>query len=192
MGQFQCNLIKDNRLAHSGDKDAFSRLAHYYRPWLLAMAFLRTSDREAAQDLVQDVLARAWANLPSLQCPDAFAGWLQRIMVNACQTWLRHSERWPCSLEEIRPVAPSSLEPPSVLLARERQRALRDALLTLAPDNRLALLMHEWGDYSYAQIGELLEIPVSTVDGRIYRAKGQLRRVLSRQYAELFEETRRE
>ena len=156
------------------------------------MAFMRTSDHEAAEDLVQEVLARAWEKLPALETPGAFAGWLQRIMVNACHSWHRGRGRWPLSLEEITAPAPSFIEPPEVLLARERQRAIREALLTLSPANRLALLMHLWGDYSYADIARLLNIPLSTVDGRIYRAKQQLRRLLRDHSADLFNEPRRQ
>ena len=176
----------------AGDRGSFECLASHYRAWLLAMAFLRTSDRDAADDLVQEVLARAWEKLPGLENPAAFAGWLQRIMVNACCSWHRGRGRWALSLEELSIAAPVFLEPPEVLLARERQRAVRDALLSLAPANRLALLMHVWGDYSYAEIAQLLDIPLSTVDGRIYRAKQQLRRLLREQGAELLHEPRRQ
>jgi len=100
------------------------------------------------------------------------------MMINACHSWRRARGQWAHPLEEITIAAPSYLEPLQLLLVRERQRAVREALLSLAPANRLALLMHVWGDYSYADITRLLHIAVSTVDGRIYRAKQQLRRLL--------------
>ena len=189
-------LLPDNeaevvRRAQGGEQAAFARLAGHYRAWLLALAFLRTGDREEAEDLVQEVLARAWEKLPSLRQPEAFAGWLRQIMQHACQSWQRGRGRWPLSLEEAAPAAPVAVDPPAVLLARERQRAVRAALLSLAPDNRLALLLHLWGDYSYAEIARLLDVSLSTVDGRIYRAKQHLRRLLHEQAGELFAEPRR-
>jgi len=177
--------------ARAGEREAFDRLARHYRTLLLAMAFLRTSDREEAEDLVQEVLARAWEKLPALEQPGAFAGWLQRIMRNACCNWSRGRQHQPLSLEDCQPTSQPALDPPAVMLARERQWVLRAALLALAPDNRLALLMHLWGEYSYEEIGRLLDVPVSTVDGRIYRAKQQLRRILREQDTDLLNEPRR-
>jgi len=190
MAQLMTDERETVQRAQGGDRAAFTALASHYRAWLLAMAFLRTSDHEAAEDLVQDVLARVWEKLPSLDAPDAFAGWLQRIMTNACHSWHRGQGRWALPLDEIELAVPTFLEPPAVLLTHERQRAVRTALLSLAPANRLALLLHVWSDYSYAEIAQLLNIPLSTVDGRIYRAKQQLRRVLHDQCADLLNEPR--
>ena len=174
------------RLAQSGDRVAFDKLASHYRVWLLAMAFMRTSDHDAADDMVQDVLTRAWEKLPTLDNPSAFTGWLRRIMINACVTWYRKKENDSLSIEDIPLSSSSSHEPINIVLNHERQYALRKALLSLAPDNRLALLMHIWGNYSYADIARMLDIPVSTVDGRIYRSKQQMRRMLQNKYPDLF------
>ncbi|OPZ85073.1 MAG: ECF RNA polymerase sigma factor SigH [bacterium ADurb.Bin429] len=67
----------------------------------------------------------------------------------------------------------------AVLLAREQSRRLRAALLSLGPENRLALLLHLWEGCSYADIARLLDIPLTTVEGRIHSAKAQLRRLLA-------------
>jgi RNA polymerase sigma-70 factor (ECF subfamily) len=174
------------KLAQTGNRDAFAQLASHYRVWLLAMAFMRTSDHDVADDMVQEVFIRAWEKLPSLKNPEAFTGWLRRIMINACSTWYRGQENGMLPFKEIQEAAPTSTEPVNIIVAHERQRALREALLSLAPDNRLALLMHIWGNYSYADIARLLDIPESTVDGRIYRSKQQMRRLLQNKYADLF------
>src|SRR5205823_4465075 len=69
-------------------------------------------------------------------------------------------------------------QPLEALLAREKQRALRQALTALPYANRVALLMHVWGEYSYQEIAAFTDVPVTTVEGRIHRAKRQLRRLL--------------
>lgn len=186
------NELYEIQQAQLGDAASFARLTAHYRGWLLAMAFMRTSDREASEDLTQEVLVHAWEKLPTLENLAVFAGWLQRSMINACISWHRRRGRWSFLLEEDDLSAPTALEPPAVLIRDERQREIRQALLTLAPSNRLALLMHLWGDYSYAEIAHLLQVSVTTVDGRIYRAKQQLRRLLREKSAELLNEPRRQ
>src|SRR4051812_14013444 len=71
--------------AQRGDREAFDRLAGHYRASLLALAFFRTSNLEAAEDLVQEVLTRAWQKLPTLEEPASFAPWLRTIVANACR-----------------------------------------------------------------------------------------------------------
>ena len=118
------------RRAQAGDRAAFDRLAGRYRPALRAMAFLRTSDREAADDLTQETLARAWEALPTLRDPNAFLPWLKTVAARACLNWhrgqpARNRCRWSSAAET---PDRNGLQPLPVLLERERGRALRRAL----------------------------------------------------------------
>jgi RNA polymerase sigma factor (sigma-70 family) len=179
--------------AQTGDRAAFDQLARHYRASLRALAFLRTSDMEAAEDLVQDVLTRAWQKLPTLQDPASFLTWLRAIMANACRSWYRRSGLPPVSLDEGDSplLADRSQQPLEQLLDREKQRALRQALVALPEANRLALMLHVWGDYSYKEIAMFTRVQVTTVEGRIHRARRQLRHLLWDEGAEFLGEPRR-
>ncbi len=165
------------RRAQQGNRMAFDRLACRYRDELVGLAFGRLGNREAAEDLVQDVLARAWQKLLTLQDPFAFPAWLHTITVNACRMQLRRhvpaSE--PIEDEDIIDPGPDPLE---AVLAGEQRAHWREALLGLAEENRHALVLHIWGHYPYEEIARRLGVPLTTVEGRIYRAKVQLRRAL--------------
>ncbi|MCC6442706.1 MAG: RNA polymerase sigma factor [Armatimonadetes bacterium] len=78
-------------------------------------------------------------------------------------------------VREIPDPQPGPLE---AALRRERERIVRKALLDLPEANRLALLLHVWGGYSYEEIAAFAEVPVTTVEGRIFRARAKLRRLL--------------
>jgi RNA polymerase sigma-70 factor (ECF subfamily) len=179
--------------ALAGDHAALERLARRYRTAVLAVAFTRTGDRDEAEDLAQEVLLRAWQMLPTLREPAAFAAWLKTIAVNACRGWYRRSRPWPESLDAAEPrcVVDPNPRPLEAALAREEQRAWRQALLTLPAPNRIALLMHVWGNYSYEEIAAFLDVPLTTVEGRIHRAKMQMRRLLRAEAADLRGEPRR-
>ena len=179
------------RRAQAGDRAAFDRLAHRYRAALRALAFLRTGDREEAQDLAQETLARAWQNLATLHDPAAFLPWLKAIAANACNSWHRRARPWTDSRvgeADYRQAAGSGTLPLETVLAREKQRELRRALAALPEANRIALMMHVWDDASYEDIALFTRVEVTTVEGRIYRAKKQLRRLLYDGGAELFGE----
>lgn len=176
-----CGETELVRRARAGDRAAFDRLAGRYRAALRAMAFLRTSDREAAQDLAQETLARAWEALPTLREPGAFLPWLKRIAARACLDWHRPARPELLSLDSeglSGLPAEAALQPLAVLLRRERQRALQQALASLPDANRIVLLMHVWGGASYEEIAAFTGVAVTTVEGRLYRARKQLRRLL--------------
>lgn len=183
------------RRAQAGERAAFDLLAQRYRGLLLALAFARTGDREEAEDLVQEVLAKAWERLPALRKPETFAAWLKAITANACRDWYRRGRPWPDSLDTASPAAPMAdprRDPLEEVLARERRRAWRRALSAIPATNRLALLMHVWGECSYEDIALFLGMPITTVEGRIHRAKTQMRRALGGEAADLLGEPRRQ
>ncbi len=177
--------------ARRGQSAAFAELARRYRAGILALAFSRTGNREEAEDLVQETLVAAWQKIGTLREPASFGPWLRAIARNACQSWFRRSRPWPQSLEQVpalQEVAGPDPAPLEVVLDKERQRAWQRALLELTEANRVALLMHVWDGSSYQEIADFLGVPLTTVEGRIYRAKQQLRRLLRSRAADLLDE----
>ncbi len=114
---------------------------------------------------------------------------MKTIATNTCSTWYRRRTFQTSSLDTepicqiLKDKAPTPLE---IVLSGEKQRELHRALLLLSAANRLALLMHVWEDYSYMEIAAFTEVSVSTVEGRIYRAKRQMQRLLFDEGSALF------
>jgi len=169
------------RRAQGGDRAAFDRLARSYRGMVLATAYARLHDREEAEDLAQDILLRAWAKLPGLKDPALFAAWLKTI---ALRTALNRATRRPSpalSLDEVaetRACAAREGDPLARCLTQEYQRAVYLALSGLPSENRLAIVLHICEEFSCPELAELFAVPLTTIEGRVHRAKAQLRRVL--------------
>jgi len=174
----QAALVKR---AQCGERDAFDTLVKPLRGALLGIAFVRSGGRQDAEDLTQDALTKAWTHIEDLHDPVTFAFWLRSILYRCCATWYRRSVRWPESLSDIALLnqpANQALPPLDILLQRERDEELRVALRSISEENRTALLMSVWGDCTYQEIADFTGVPLTTVEGRIYRAKAQLRRSL--------------
>jgi len=169
------------RRAQGGDRPAFDRLMKQYRGMVLATAYARIRDREEAEDLAQDIFTRAWMKLPTLKDPALFAAWLKTL---ALRTTLNRATRRPPTplsydeLAETRACAASEGDPIARYLTGERQRVLYQALQTLPLDNRLAILLHICEDYTCVELAALFSEPLTTIEGRVKRAKAQLRRLL--------------
>lgn len=157
--------------AQEGDRGAFDLLAAHYRPGIRAVLLDMTRRFDVAEDLCQDALLAAWERMDTLRDPGSFGPWLRTIAANRGRMWLRRS---PVEVAPERATEPASEDVAATARRRELQRELNRSLALLPRQNRLALLMHALGDLPYRRIAELLGVPETTVEGRIYRARQQL------------------
>ena len=184
----QAALVKR---AQCGERDAFNTLVKPLCGALLGIAFVRSGGRQDAEDLTQDALTKAWTHIGDLHDPATFAFWLRSILYRCCATWHRRPQSWPISLTELdskNRLVDRTIPPLAVLIRRERDEELRIALRAISEENRTALLMSVWGECSYQEIADFTGVPLTTVEGRIYRAKAQLRRSLRDFGAEILSE----
>jgi RNA polymerase sigma-70 factor (ECF subfamily) len=159
--------------ARAGDAGAFAELARRYRPALVALAFDRTRNLDDAHDLAQEALVRALERIGELREAASFPTWLRAIAANLCASWTRRPAMSPlaaCAADDAD-IAAEAIE-------RCEQREIARALAALPAANRLALLMHVWDGVPYERIAAFLGVPVTTVEGRIFRARQSLRHSL--------------
>ncbi|MFW6287007.1 MAG: RNA polymerase sigma factor, partial [Candidatus Sumerlaeota bacterium] len=77
------------RRCRDGEREAFDVIALRYLGVMHAVAFARLADRDAAEDLVQEVMLRAFMQIDRLQKPASLGPWLTRITRNMALNWLR-------------------------------------------------------------------------------------------------------
>jgi RNA polymerase sigma-70 factor (ECF subfamily) len=139
----------------------------------LALNFLR--DRQAAEELAQDVFLHLHRNLGSLQSPDHVTFWLRRVTSHRCIDYSR-KRRWSqLSLEEVaEPVAPASHGDPWV------SRRLKQLVDSLPPNARMVVILRYQEDLTPLEIADVLEMPVATVKSHLQRSLTLLREKVQR------------
>ncbi|GAA3629038.1 RNA polymerase sigma factor [Microlunatus ginsengisoli] len=167
--------------AQDGDPAAFEQLVRSYQADLLRLGFRMLSDRGDAQDAVQDTFVLTWRRLPSLLDPQAFRAWIYQLMTRRCLKLLRTRSRRRTSTTGPEnpagtPIAAGSATtgPANAAQTNAMQDALTAALATLPPDQRACWVLHEMHEMTYPAIAYAIGVPVSTVRGRIARARPQL------------------
>ena len=171
--------------AQDGDTDAFEQLVRSYEADLFRLGFRMLSDRGEAQDAVQDTFVLAWRRLPSLLDPEAFHAWIYQLMTRRCLNILRVRIRrhtgvssgpdFELEARAGRPVAAgSTTDPAAAAQTNAMQDGLTAVLATLPPDQRACWVLHEMHELTYPAIASAIGVPVSTVRGRIARARLQL------------------
>jgi RNA polymerase sigma-70 factor (ECF subfamily) len=157
---------------HSRDR-AFEELVERYGKDLFRYAYWLSSDRQAAEDLVQETLLRAWKSLHKVEEPKAVKGWLLTILrrENA-----RRFERKQLRYSDI---------PTEELRGNRRDFdtsteafVLRRAIEDLPAEYREPLLLQVLHGYSQTEIAKQLGISSGGVGTRLFRARRKLREVL--------------
>ncbi|WP_225320541.1 RNA polymerase sigma factor SigM [Streptomyces luteolifulvus] len=161
-----------------GDPDAFGELVRRHRDRLWAVALRTLGDREEAADAVQDALVSAYRAAHTFRGQSAVTTWLHRITVNACLDRARKAASRKTSPVDDTERLEQLLEPhESASAPAERNdlhRQLLEALGTLPPDQRAALVLVDMQGYPVAEAARMLDVPTGTVKSRCARGRARL------------------
>lgn len=171
----------------SGENSAWEALLQIHAPKVYTLSFRFTGRAEVAEDLTQEIFIKVFQTLKSYDPAQAnFATWLNRVARNHLVDHYRrtHKDRVTSSIEDVLPTLeekPGPGEHPiDHVQSRERHERLQQALSRLSPDLREAVILRDLNDLDYAEIAQVLSVPVGTVKSRINRARLELARVLKR------------
>jgi RNA polymerase sigma-70 factor (ECF subfamily) len=157
----------------SGDDQAFAVLVRRYQSPLYRHAWRLTQDRRTAEDVVQEAFVTAWRRLPSLDRAESFRSWLYQITTRRSIDVVRARRPEPPVDTVVEP-ADTQAGPATRLEQRAQIADLALALQELPVASRAAWCLREIDELSYDEIATALELPVSTVRGRIARARHEL------------------
>ena len=173
-------------LCLQGNTDAFEPLVRRYQnaAFAVAMGFLR--DRSDAEDVVQDAFVAAYCKLSQLKDPAIFGSWLHRIVVNRCKEWSRRKKvsrlvRVDPSAEHIRDEYPVAAQNHQNYI---ESLELWDEVERLPEHYRRVVTLYYYTGFSLKEIAAFLNIPESTVKGRLYQSRVRLKNALSPQEQE--------
>ena len=157
--------------------DEFERLYAAEAPGLFSFLAYRTGDRMLAQDLLADAFERALrARLRFDRRRGSERNWLYAIALNVLRDHIRRTAAETRATERLDRVGESAVD---VGLAAVGERdELERALAVLSDVEREAIGLRYGADLSAPEMARLLGEPLTTVEGRIYRALRKLRSVL--------------
>ena len=146
--------------------------------YLVAYAARLTGDRQLAEDIVQETLLRAWRHADRLTDEQgSVRGWLLTVARNIATDKARARKSRPPEVEETQEVH-------DVRVDRDHAEdvanslVVADALRTLSPEHRAALVETYFQGRTMTEAGRVLGIPPGTVKSRVHYAQQQLRTTL--------------
>ena len=172
--------------ARRGDRDAFVALAEPFRERLYATAYRLLGNREDAAEICLEAMLRTFWKIAGFHGKSSFYTWLYRIALNLCYRRLEKGRREvsaaPLENEQdgreapgiLDRVADSKASPREEAIHQERIALVRQALSLLSPEDFEIVILREFENLSYEDLGFRLRIPQGTVMSRLHRARTAL------------------
>ena len=129
-----------------------------------------------ADDIVAETFLVAWRRIDAV--PDDARPWLFGVARNVRLNLQRSSRRQLALTERLTGEIAASAPADGVAV----DDAIAGALAGLSERDREILLLHAWGELSYEEIADALEIPVGTVRSRLSRARASLQAALAQSF----------
>jgi RNA polymerase sigma-70 factor, ECF subfamily len=162
--------------ALKGDEEAFSHLVETYQSPVYNLCYRMLGDAVDAEDAAQETFLRAYKNIKRYDCQRSFSTWLLSIAAHHCIDQIRKRRYTTLSYDETPQLDPPDLHPgpEGALVINEDQAKVKALLARLNPQDRAAIIMRYWYEFSYEEIGEALSMTVSAVKSRLHRARIEL------------------
>jgi RNA polymerase sigma factor (sigma-70 family) len=161
----------------------FANLLALHLPRVHRAARGLVSDEQEAHEIAQDALARAWAARDRYDAHRPFYPWLYTIVRNACRDAAARRKHRAFPGLEVERVQGKEPSPLSELSSKEARQRVQRAMARLPEPMREVLVMRHFEDLAYAEMAELLDVPVGTVMSRLYRARKALLDIVRKEEA---------
>jgi RNA polymerase sigma-70 factor (ECF subfamily) len=165
--------------------EAFERLVEAFQDRLVRCAYRRLGSLADAEDVVQEVFARAYVDRKKRQAVMNVGAYLYRMTGNLCMDHLRRREKKDAvGLDEARIVEIPSREPDGATLALAAEELQRiEGLLGRIPERQAeAVRLCVFDELTPRQIGEILDCPEPTVRSRLRYGLEKLREIVTKEW----------
>jgi RNA polymerase sigma-70 factor (ECF subfamily) len=172
-------LNESNPQLHAADPKDFKKIYDATMQLLYKISYRVVNDEEAAEDLVHDSLIKM--NEKELVFPslDDAKYWLIRVVKNASLNYAKRKTRERKAYEKVlREEKKESVSGEVELLKKETQKKAREALNKLPEKLRMILILREYAEMNYKEIGKVLGITEGNVKIRVFRAREQLAKII--------------
>ncbi|HVJ09188.1 MAG TPA: sigma-70 family RNA polymerase sigma factor [Acidisarcina sp.] len=184
-------LVQAAKLLGSNDLDSVSEALRLMQSTVYSFSMKVCGHPEDAEDTMQDVLISSLPHLAKIHDPKALAVWLYTATRHRCWRSRRKSVYAPkqtLSLDDLMPddselgllLQDATANPESHLLRGEEDQLIHKAILSVPPQYRIVLVLHDMEDLNTEQIAQVLDIRPGTVRVRLHRARLYVRREMNR------------
>lgn len=166
----------------NGDRNAYALLVDKYKDRVFSLVVGIVRNREVAEELAQDVFVKVYTSLKKFRKESSFSSWLYRIAYNTAISETRKKKYKVQPYEEY--LDKTTLwqldEADFVETNEERHQLLERALKTIAPEEKLILMLYYFEEKSVDEISRAAGLSRSNVKVKLFRLRNKLKEVMER------------
>ena len=160
----------------AGDTEQYAEIVRRYQQIVANLTYKLCGTRLETEEVTQQVFVELYMALPRFRFDSKLSSFIYRITVNTVCKMLNKSKRYVSTDEyETRPDDPSSdRNAEQEIIHREQLEQLRTAIGHLKDEQRTALVLYTFENFSYQQIADVMQCTLAKVESLIFRAKKNL------------------
>ncbi len=172
--------------AQQGNRSAFRQLYELWNPELGRYTAVRVQNSDAVSDVLQEVWIQITKGLKRLNDPACFPKWAFQIVSGKTADWIRKEQRNRKNKETFKsqtPLSASIVESPQI--KQEQGDDLKVALSQLPNQQREILHLFYLSGLGISEIAQILSVPAGTIKSRLFKARENLKQVMTREKSEI-------
>lgn len=169
------DLVERSR---AGDLAAMESIYEMFKRPVYGLQYRHTMNQAVAEDLLQDVFLKVFSHLQDVRDVDTFPGWVFRIALNTCYSYLRHKKAQNGKAVPLSEMEGQILDDRPEPVERDLKEPLDRAIRSLPPRLRSVFILHDVQGYKHAEISRLLKCSVGTSKSQLFKARMKLRALL--------------
>lgn len=162
----------------AGDLAAVESIYEMFKRPVFGLVYRHTQNQAVAEDLLQDVFLKIFSNLRNVRDAETFPGWVFRIALNTCYSYLRQKKTMGEKLVPLEELGGNVEDRASEAVEKDLRVPLEQAIQTLAPRLRSVFVLHDVQGFKHEEIARTLGCAVGTSKSQLFKARIKVREYL--------------
>jgi len=157
-----------------GDKEALQLLLTRNWAWLKGLVYSFINNADQVDDVLQDICVRVIRKIDSLREPERFRPWLAVLARREALRFRQKRAQRPNQLKQELAELRSDERAQQIfenVEQKEQYKQISKAILSLPEKYQQVFMLEHASDLTYGQIAEILDVPITTVQIRLVRAR---------------------
>lgn len=175
-------ILEEEQLIHEilgGKTQLYAEIVKTYQANVANLTYKLCGNKLDVEEVTQQVFVELYSALPRFQFKSKLSTFIYRITVNVVSKLLAHEKRISPLPENDNPLEDQhSISAEQQIVKQEQIDQLRKCIGLLHQEQRTALVLYTFNDFSYKDIADVMQVSLSKVESLIFRAKKNLKKML--------------
>ena len=172
------SLLEWLKRSREGDHSAMEMIYEHFKSSFFGLAYRYTYNAAAAEDLTQDIFVKVFTNLSLLDNDRAFIGWVYRVAVNTCLSYLRSNKKVigkSIPFDDLEGVLKDKDAPSDEKMI---SRSIEEAISGLPTKLKSVFILHDVQGFKHKEIATILSCSVGTSKSQLFKARNKIKKYL--------------